>query len=441
MIVIKRGGRRERVAFDKIQRRIRRLCYGLDERYVDDTLIAQKTCQGVYNGVTTEKLDELAAQFAAQLTSEHHSYGILAGRLCVSNLQKNVKKSFRAAMQSLHDYVEPKTKSPAPLLDSKIMDIIVRNEEHIEAAIVHDRDFDFDYFGFKTLEHGYLLKLNDRIGERVQHSYMRVALGIHQENIEDALKSYHYMSERYYTHASPTLFNSGTCRPSLSSCFLLTMMDDSIEGIYDTLKRCAQISKGAGGIGIAISNIRATGTYIAGTNGKSNGIVPMLRVFNATAKYVDQGGGKRKGAFAVYLEPWHADVFAFLDLRKNTGVEDERCRDLFLGLWVPDLFMKRVENDEPWSLFCPHEAPGLMDVWGKILTHFTSVMKQWKAGPVKYYQRVNYGKRFWNRKRKRGHRTCSLKTAVMLNPINSTWAPFTVPTSARKLSSTLRQMK
>ena len=262
-------------------------------------------------------------------------------------------------MRNLHEYTHPVTGKKMPLIADDVMEIIEENADLLDSTIIYDRDFGFDYFGFKTLEKSYLLKIDGKIAERPQHMYMRVAVGIHKEDIESAIKTYHLMSERWFTHATPTLFNAGTPKPQMSSCFLLTMKEDSIDGIYDTLKQTAKISQSAGGIGLAIHNIRATGSYIGGTNGTSNGIIPMLRVFNDTARYVDQGGGKRKGAFAIYLEPWHADVFDFLELRKNHGKEEMRARDLFYALWMPDLFMKRVEADGDWSLFCPNEAPGL----------------------------------------------------------------------------------
>ena len=319
---------------------------------------------GVYKGVTTSELDELAAETAANLSSTHPDYAILAARIAVSNLHKNTKKNFADVMTDLHSYVEPKTGLPAPLLNDEVFAFISANADTLNAAIVYNRDFGYDYFGFKTLERSYLLKLHGQIVERPQHMLMRVACGIHFNNLAAAIETYDLMSQKWFTHASPTLFNAGTCMPQLSSCFLVTMKEDSIEGIYDTLKTCAMISKQAGGIGLAVHDVRATGSYIRGTNGTSNGLVPMLRVFNNTARYVDQGGGRRKGAFAVYLEPWHADIMSFLDLRKNHGSEEARARDLFYGLWVCDLFMERVEKNELWSLFCPHEAPGLADSWG-----------------------------------------------------------------------------
>jgi ribonucleoside-diphosphate reductase alpha chain len=318
----------------------------------------------LYDGVTTSELDNLAAETAASLTTKHPDYALLASRIAVSNLHKNTIKSFSETMRRLHGYVDAKTGKNASLLAKDVWEVIEANAELLDSTIIYDRDFGFDYFGFKTLEKSYLLKLDGKIAERPQHLFMRVSVGIHKSDIDSVIKTYNLMSERWFTHATPTLFNAGTPKPQMSSCFLLTMKDDSIEGIYDTLKQTAKISQSAGGIGLSIHNVRATGSYISGTNGTSNGIIPMLKVFNDTARYVDQGGGKRKGAFAIYLEPWHADIFDFLDLRKNHGKEEMRARDLFYALWVSDLFMKRVEANEDWSLFCPHEAPGLADCWG-----------------------------------------------------------------------------
>lgn len=362
--VIKRDGKKESVKFDKITARIEKLSYSLSP-LVNVIDVAKKVIEGIYAGVPTTELDNLAAETAASLTTRHPDYALLASRIAVSNLHKNTIKSFSQTMRSLYEYTDKTTGKHMPLLADDVWAIIEKNAEALDSAIIYDRDFGFDYFGFKTLEKSYLLKLDGKIAERPQHMYMRVAVGIHKEDIESAIKTYNLMSERWFTHATPTLFNAGTPKPQMSSCFLLTMKDDSIDGIYDTLKQTAKISQSAGGIGLAISNIRATGSYIGGTNGTSNGIIPMLRVFNDTARYVDQGGGKRKGAFAVYLEPWHADVFEFLDLRKNHGKEEMRARDLFYALWIPDLFMKRVEENGTWSLFCPNEAPGLQDAWGE----------------------------------------------------------------------------
>ncbi|KAI5078500.1 hypothetical protein GOP47_0006171 [Adiantum capillus-veneris] len=365
MYVIKRDGRQEAVHFDKITARLKKLSYGLNAEHCDPVLVAQKVCAGVYKGVTTSQLDELAAQTAAALTANHPDYALLAARIVVSNLHKNTKKSFSETIKLMYTHVNVKSGLKAPLIADDVYDIVMKNANRLDSEIIYDRDFDYDYFGFKTLERSYLLRVNGVVVERPQHMLMRVAIGIHKNDIDSVIKTYHMTSQRWFTHASPTLFNAGTPKPQLSSCFLLCMKDDSIEGIYDTLKECAIISKSAGGIGVSISNIRSTNSYICGTNGTSNGIVPMLRVFNDTARYVDQGGGKRKGAFAIYLEPWHADVFDWLDLRKNHGKEEHRARDLFYGLWTPDLFMRRVEANGPWSLFCPNEAPGLSDCWGE----------------------------------------------------------------------------
>lgn len=356
MQVVKRNGRIESVKFDKITARIQKLSYGLSPM-VNIIDVAKKVVEGIYDGVATTELDNLAAETAASLTTKHPDYALLASRIAVSNLHKNTEKSFSATMRKLYNYTDSKTGRHMPLLSDDVYDIIEKNADLLDSTIIYDRDFAFDYFGFKTIEKSYLLRVDGKIVERPQHMYMRVAIGIHKNDIESAILTYNLMSERWFTHATPTLFNAGTPKPQMSSCFLLTMQQDSIEGIYDTLKQTAKISQSAGGIGLSIHNIRATGSYIGGTNGTSNGIIPMLRVFNDTARYVDQGGGKRKGAFAVYLEPWHADVFEFLDLRKNHGKEEMRARDLFYALWIPDLFMQRVEENGEWSLFCPNEAP------------------------------------------------------------------------------------
>lgn len=364
MYVIKRDGNRESVKFDKVTARIQKLCYGLDPIHVTPINVAMKVIEGIYEGVTTSELDNLAAETAASLTTKHPDYALLASRIAVSNLHKNTNKSFSKTMEALYNYIDPKTGKKAPLIADDVHEIIQKNAQELDSTIIYDRDFGYDYFGFKTLERSYLLKLNGQVAERPQHMIMRVAVGIHKDDIAAAIETYNLMSERWFTHATPTLFNAGTPKPQMSSCFLLTVKDDSIDGIYDTLKSCAKISQSAGGIGLSIHNIRATGSYIRGTNGTSNGIIPMLRVFNDTARYVDQGGGKRKGSFAIYLEPWHADIYEFLDLRKNTGKEEARARDLFTAMWTPDLFMKRVEENSTWSLFCPNEAPGLADCWG-----------------------------------------------------------------------------
>ena len=361
MYVIKRDTKKETVKFDKITARIVKMCYGLDP-LVSPEAVAMKVIEGIYDGVTTIDLDNLAAEVAAGKSIDHPDYALLASRIAVSNLHKETKKTFSEVMHDLYTYIDPKTNLPAALLADDVYQIVMDNKELLDSSIIYDRDFRYDYFGFKTLTRSYLMKLNGRIAERPQQMLMRVALGIHKRDVAAALVTYNLMSEGWFTHATPTLFNAGTPKPQMSSCFLLTMKEDSIEGIYDTLKSCAQISQSAGGIGLAIHNIRATGSYIKGTNGTSNGIVPMLRVFNDTARYVDQGGGKRKGSFAMYIEPWHADVFDFLDLKKNHGKEENRTRDLFLALWIPDLFMKRVKDNGDWTLMCPHECPGLSDV-------------------------------------------------------------------------------
>lgn len=361
MFVIKRDGRTESVKFDKITSRIEKLSYSLNTDFVDPVEVAKKVIDGLYDGVTTSELDNLAAETAASLTTSHPDYATLASRIAVSNLHKNTIKSFSETMRLLYEYKDPKTQKNASLIAEDVWQVVKANAELLDSTIIYDRDFSFDYFGFKTLERSYLLKLNGRIVERPQHLFMRVAVGIHKNDLGSVIKTYQLMSERWFIHATPTLFNAGTPKPQMSSCFLIAMKDDSIEGIYETLSQTAKISQSAGGIGLSIHNVRATGSYISGTNGTSNGIVPMLKVFNDTARYVDQGGGKRKGAFAIYLEPWHADIFDFLDLKKNHGKEENRARDLFYALWICDLFMKRVEADAEWSLFCPHEAPGLAD--------------------------------------------------------------------------------
>lgn len=360
MYVVKRDGRKEAVKFDKITARVVKMCYGLDP-LVSPESVAMKVIEGLYDGVTTTELDNLAAEVAAAKTIDHPDYALLASRIAVSNLHKETKKTFSEVITDMYEYVDPKTGENAALIAEDVYNIIMDNKERLDSSIIFDRDFRYDYFGFKTLTRSYLLKMHGQIVERPQHMLMRVAVGIHKEDIDSAIKTYNLMSEGWFTHATPTLFNSGTPKPQMSSCFLLTMKEDSIEGIYDTLKSCAQISQSAGGIGLAIHDIRATGSYIKGTNGTSNGIVPMLRVFNDTARYVDQGGGKRKGSFAMYIEPWHADVFDFLDLKKNHGKEEQRARDLFYAMWIPDLFMKRVKENGEWTLMCPHECPGLAD--------------------------------------------------------------------------------
>lgn len=363
MNVVKRDGRREPVMFDKITDRVRILCYELSE-LVDPVKVAMRVIEGLYDGVTTSELDSLAAETAASMTISHPDYAQLAARIAVSNLHKNTKKSFSETMSDMYHYVNPRTGQESPLLSDEVYEAIMANAEILDSTIIYNRDFNYDYFGFKTLERSYLLKINGHIAERPQHMLMRVSVGIHLNDIEAAIETYELMSKKFFTHATPTLFNAGTPKPQMSSCFLLTMRDDSIDGIYDTLKQTAMISQSAGGIGLSIHNVRATGSYIRGTNGTSNGIVPMLKVFNDTARYVDQGGGKRKGSFAIYIETWHADIFDFLDLKKNHGKEEMRARDLFYAMWTSDLFMKRVQEDATWTLMCPNECPGLYDVYG-----------------------------------------------------------------------------
>ena len=363
MYVVKRDGHKEPVMFDKITDRIKKLCYGLNDR-VDAVKVAMRVIEGLYDGVTTSELDNLAAETAASMTISHPDYAQLAARIAISNLHKNTNKSFSETMNEMYHYVNPRNGQLAPLLSEEVHNVIQENAEFLNSHIIYNRDFNYDYFGFKTLERSYLLKVNGKIVERPQHMLMRVSVGIHMNDLESVIETYDLMSKKFFTHATPTLFNAGTPKPQMSSCFLLTMKDDSIDGIYDTLKQTAKISQSAGGIGLAIHNVRATGSYIRGTNGTSNGIVPMLRVFNDTARYVDQGGGKRKGSFAIYLETWHADIFDFLDLKKNTGKEEMRARDLFFAMWTSDLFMKRVEEDTTWTLMCPNECPGLDNVYG-----------------------------------------------------------------------------
>ena len=361
MFVVKRDGRKEPMMFDKITSRVRKLCYGLND-LVDPVKVAMRVIEGLYDGVTTSELDNLAAEIAATMTTTHPDYARLAARISVSNLHKNTKKSFSETMVDLYEYVNPRTGKDAPLLSDEVYNVIMENADRLDSTIIYNRDFGYDYFGFKTLERSYLLKLNGKIAERPQHMLMRVSVGIHLNDLDAAIETYELMSKKFFTHATPTLFNSGTPKPQMSSCFLLAMQDDSIDGIYDTLKQTAKISQSAGGIGLSIHNVRATGSYIAGTNGTSNGLVPMLQVYNDTARYVDQGGGKRKGSFAIYIEPWHADIFDFLDLKKNHGKEEMRARDLFYAMWIPDLFMKRVEENGSWTLMCPNECPNLFNV-------------------------------------------------------------------------------
>lgn len=365
MFVLKRNGQFQDVHFDKITSRISKLCYGLNTDYVDPVVVAQKVIQGVYKGVPTSELDELAAETAASLITEHPDFSRLAARISVSNLHKSTCKDFLELTTKLFEYIHPATQKKAPLVSEAYYRFVRDNAKQLNSSLVYDRDFMFEYFGFKTLQKSYLLKMHGKTVERPQHMWMRVACALHLNDVERAIETYNLLSQHWYIHASPTLFQAGMPDPQLSSCFLIQNKEDSIEGIYDTLKTCALISKRAGGVGINVSNVRATGSYISGTGGFSNGLIPMLRVFNNSSEYVDQGGGKRKGSIAVYLEVWHADVFAFLDMRRNIGVEDTRCRELFNAIVIPDLFMRHVEQDLDWYLFCPNEAPGLMERYGQ----------------------------------------------------------------------------
>lgn len=364
MIVVKRDGRQQPIKFDKITKRIARLCQGLDSEYVKAEEITRKVVSGIYDGVKTVELDDLAAEIAATMTAYHPDYAILAARIAISSLHKETSESFTETMDKLYTYVYARTGKKSPLISERAFKVSQKYSKELEQAIDYERDFAYDYFGFKTLEHSYLLKMDKKIVERPQHMLMRVSIGIHFEDIDSVIETYNLMSQKWFIHATPTLFNAASPIPQLSSCFLLDIQDDSIDGIYDTLKQCAKISQSAGGIGLSIQDIRAKGSYIRGTNGISTGIVPMLRVFNDTARYIDQGGGKRKGAFAVYIAPWHSDIFEFLDLKKANGKEEMRARDLSYALWISDLFMKRVEEDGMWSLFCPNEATGMSDCYG-----------------------------------------------------------------------------
>ena len=376
MQVVNRKGEREDVRFDAIHEKLRSLSHGLDPVWVDPGHVTKLTIEGLYDGVTTRELDPLAAETAASLASQHPDYSRLAARICVDDLHRSTKDTFTDVITDLREYIDPESNKHAPLISEEVYDIIMANAEVLNNHIDYSRDHNYDYFGFKTLERSYLLRLNGEIAERPQHMLLRVSVGIHHGNITKALETYDLMSQGYFTHATPTLFNSGTPTPQMSSCFLLTLQDDSLDGIYDTLKQCALISKSAGGIGLSIHHIRSKGSYIKGTNGESNGIVPMLRVFNDTARYVDQGGGKRKGSIAIYLEPWHPDILAFLDLKKNHGKEELRARDLFYALWTPDLFMERVEQNADWSFFCPNECPGLQDAYG---AEFKALFEKYEA--------------------------------------------------------------
>jgi ribonucleoside-diphosphate reductase alpha chain len=363
--VVKRNGKKEPVMLDKILDRIKQQTYGLDQKLIIPFEVAQKVIEGIMPDIKTSTLDQLAMETAASLTTKHPDYSILAARLAITNLHKETKKSFSETVSDLWKYVDPRTGKKSPVVSESFYNIVMKHADELDSAIVHSRDHNFDYFGFKTLEKSYLLKLDGRVAERPQYMYMRTAIQVWGENLEKVIETYNTLSEGYYTHATPTLFNSGTGRPQLSSCFLLDTESDSIEGIFNTLKESAQISKNAGGIGISFNKVRAKGTYIAGTNGTSNGIIPFLKIFNETARAVDQGGGKRKGSIAIYMEPWHADIMDFLDLRKNQGKDEIRARDLFLAMWMNDIFMERVDLDEEWSLMCPHECEGLNETFGE----------------------------------------------------------------------------
>jgi ribonucleoside-diphosphate reductase alpha chain len=362
MRVTKRNGELETIEFDKILKRIKTAGQEVGIK-INYTALAMKVIDQIYDTISTVKIDELSAEQCASMSSVHPDYNILAGRIIISNHQKNTGNSFSSVMILLHDYLD-KHQKPSPLISEELYQIVLANRDELDALCDYSRDFLIDYFGFKTLERAYLMKINKQIVERPQHMWLRVALGIHGNNLEKVKNTYELMSQKYFTHATPTLFNAGTPRPQLSSCFLISMESDSVDGIYNTLKDCASISKWAGGIGLHIHNVRASGSHIRGTNGNSNGIVPMLRVFNNTAKYIDQGGGRRNGSFAIYLEPWHADIEMFLQMRKNHGDEELKARDLFYALWVPDLFMERVKTNGKWTLMCPDECPGLSDVYG-----------------------------------------------------------------------------
>jgi ribonucleoside-diphosphate reductase alpha chain len=362
--VVKRNGKKEPVMLDKILDRITQQTYGLDKLIIPFE-VAQKVIEGITPDIKTSTLDQLAMETAAALATKHPDYSILAARLAITNLHKETKKSFSETVEDLYKYVDPKTGKHSPIVSDSFKNIVKKYTDELDSAIVHSRDHNFDYFGFKTLEKSYLLKINGRVAERPQYMYMRTAIQVWGENLEKVIETYNSLSEGYYTHATPTLFNSGTGRPQLSSCFLLDLESDSIEGIFNTLKESAQISKNAGGIGISFSKVRAKGTYIAGTNGTSNGIIPFLKIYNETARAVDQGGGKRKGSIAIYMEPWHSDIMEFLDLRKNQGKDEVRARDLFLAMWMNDVFMERVDLDEDWTLMCPNECSGLTETYGQ----------------------------------------------------------------------------
>ena len=390
--VTKRNGKKEIVNFNKIVDRINQQTYGLDQKWIVPFEIAQKVIEGITPDVRTSVLDQLAMETAASLTTKHPDYSVLAARIAITSLHKETKKSFSETVEDLYNYIDPKTEKHSPIVSLEFFDLVKKYSDELDSSIVHSRDHNFDYFGYKTLEKSYLLKINGKVAERPQYMYMRTALQVWGENIEKVVKTYNELSEGFYTHATPTLFNSGTGRPQLSSCFLLDTESDSIDGIFNTLKEAAQISKNAGGIGISFNKVRAKGTYIAGTNGTSNGIIPFLKIYNETARAVDQGGGKRKGSIAIYMEPWHADIMDFLDLRKNQGKDEIRARDLFLAMWMNDLFMERIELDSDWSLMCPHECEGLNETYGE---EFNKLYTSYEAaGKAK---RVVKAREVWNK--------------------------------------------
>jgi ribonucleoside-diphosphate reductase alpha chain len=384
MQVRKRDNSLQPVAFEKVLRRICKLADQKPKLDVDSTLIAQKVISGIFDGVTTSQLDELGSEIAIAMTSVHLHYAELAARIAVSNLHKNTIGKFSEVAMALASYVNPETQKPAPMMAANVLEFIISNADALNNAIDYNLDFNYDLHGFRALSKSYLLKLYGKIVERPQDMLMRVVCGIHCGDLDATLESYNLMSNKFFTHASPTLFNSGTCFPQCSSCFLLSMKDDSIEGIFATATDIARISKRSGGIGVAVHNIRAAGSYIASTNGTSDGIIPMLQVLNQIGKYVNQSG-KRKGAIAAYLETWHLDMLAFLELRKNTGSEDFRARDLFLALWIDDLFMERVENDGEWCFFCPNSAPGLSDCYGD---EFKALYESYESKPNLVRKRV-----------------------------------------------------
>jgi ribonucleoside-diphosphate reductase alpha chain len=380
MRVIKRNGEMEDVSFDKVLNRLKNLSSGLT---IDVSEIAQKVCSRIYDGVKTFELDELAAHLCSSMSIEHPDYSLLASRIIISNHHKNTSPSFSETIQVLYNNVDNHN-NPVPLVSDELYNIVSKNKEKLNTIIDYQRDYLFDYFGFKTLERAYLLRVNKKIIERPQHMWMRVAIGIHGNDIKDVLQTYDLMSKKYFTHATPTLFNAGTNRPQLSSCFLCSINEDSVSGIFDSLKEVALISKYAGGIGLHIHQIRGNGSHIRGTNGTSNGIIPMLRVFNNTARYIDQAG-KRLGSIAVYLETWHCDIESFLELKKNHGSEEDRCRDLFLALWISDLFMERVKSEGKWSLMCPDKCTGLSDVYGD---DFKELYEKYES-EGKYVKQIN----------------------------------------------------